>query len=144
MSARSIGTDALVRAIGVPIAVAALEARLNVLLIHHAAIFVNIGHAAQASCVATPQAAFQAPETASKGEMIVGAQVLARKHQHRIAMPGIFDGGEGGGVQMRQIDLAHRCTQSRATRFDALLPSGLANARSVSRRQRNAHAVSGT
>ena len=101
-----------------PVAVAALETRLEVLLVHHATVLVDVGHASKPGPMAALKAALETTETTGEGEMLLVAQALLGEHQHGVAMPGIFDCRERGIVQAGEIDLANRCPQSRAARFD--------------------------
>ena len=119
---RRLGADALVGAVRMPLLVAALEARLQGFGVHHLAVLVHVGHAAElgeAHLGGALESHLQPPETARERDMIRVAQVLTRKQQHRMFVPGSLDPTERFVVDRGQIDIAHHRAKSRVEGFDS-------------------------
>ena len=119
---RCLGADALVGTVRMPLLVAALEARLQGIGVHHPAVLVDVGHAAEFGdphLGGALEAHLEPPETSGERDMIRVAKVLTRKQQHRMFVPGSFDAMERLVVDRGEIDIAHHCAKGRVERFDS-------------------------
>ena len=119
---RRLGANALVRAIRMPLLIAALEPRLQRFRVHDAAFLVHVRDAAErndARLGGSLEPHFQPPETARERDMIGIAQMLTRKQQHGMFVPGSLDAAERIVVDRGEIDIPHHRAKSRVARFDS-------------------------
>ena len=102
-----------------PLAVATLEARLDVRRGDYAAGGVHVRQATEAACAFAPQTAFQATEAPRERNVVGIAQGLARENEDGVVVPGRLDGLETRVVEPVQRDIGHGRSQRRRARHDA-------------------------